>query len=233
MQKPVCVVVGVGPGNGLALAKRWARAGHPVALLARSAEHLAKYESQIPGTKSFVCDATDPGSVRDAYHAVRQQLGPVDTLLYNAGSGIWGGLSDIEASAMERSFRVNALGLVLAAQHVVPEMVEAGQGTIGITGASAAWRGRPQTLAFAAAKAAQRSIAQSLARELGPKGIHVFYMVLDGVVNLPRTRLNMPDKPDDFFIQPEHVAEAAWGVAQQSPSAWSFELDLRPFGESW
>ncbi len=233
MQKGVCAVVGIGPGNGSSLASRWAAEGYQVVMLSRNEATLAEYEKRIPGSKGFVCDASDAESVRRAYAKIKDSVGPIDTLLYNAGSGVWGSLDELDVSALEQSLGVNAIGLFHAAKQVVPSMLEAKRGTIGIIGASAAWRGRAKTLAFAAAKAAQRSIAQSLARDLGPKGIHVFYVVIDGVVDLPRTREMMPDKPDTFFLDPDDIASTAFSVAQQPRSAWSFEIDLRPFAESW
>jgi len=233
MQKPICVVVGIGPGNGSALARRWASEGYRVVLLGRDPARLADWEEKIPGSKGFVCDAADPESVTSAYASVRAELGSVETLLYNAGSGVWGGLDAVDENALLDSLRVDAVGLLLAAKQVVPDMRAAGRGTIAVIGAGAAWRGRASTLAFASAKAAQRSIAQSLARELGPRGIHVFYVVIDGVIDLPRTRARMANKPDEFFLQPDDIALSVWDVAHQPRTAWSFEIDLRPFGESW
>jgi NAD(P)-dependent dehydrogenase (short-subunit alcohol dehydrogenase family) len=112
-------------------------------------------------------------------------------------------------------------------------MRERGRGVLGITGATATRRGKPITTAFAQAKAAQHHLAESLAREHGPAGVHVFYVVVDGVVDLPRTRRAMPDKPDEFFLDPADVARTFWDVAHQPRSAWTFELEVRPFGESW
>jgi NAD(P)-dependent dehydrogenase (short-subunit alcohol dehydrogenase family) len=233
MQKPVCTVVGMGPGNGASLAKRWASEGYRVALLSRDRNRLLEWQAEIPGSRAMPCDAADPESLRRAFTTIRSEMGPIDTLLYNAGSGTWGSLDELDELALENAMRVNVTGLFVAAKQVVPAMLEAGRGVIGITGASAAWRGRPKTLAFAAAKAGQRSVAQSLARDLGPRGIHVFYMIIDGVVDLPRTRQMMRDKPDEFFLRPDDIARSAWAVAQQRKSAWTFEIDLRPFGESW
>ena len=233
MQAPVCTVVGMGPGNGASLARRWASEGYRVALVSRDRNGLLEWEAKIPGAKAIPCDAADPGSIRSAFARIHTEMGPVDTLLYNAGSGTWGTLEELDESALENALRVNVTGLFVAAKQVVPAMLEAGRGVIGVTGASAAWRGRPKTLAFAAAKAAQRSVAQSLARDLGPSGIHVFYLVIDGVVDLPRTRDMMKGKPDEFFVRPDDVARSAWAVAQQPKSAWTFEMDLRPFGETW
>jgi len=229
----VCAVVGIGPGNGVALSKRWAAEGHPVAMLTRNEETLARYEREIPGTKGIPCDATDAASVARAFETIRTELGPVETLIYNAGSGVFRGLLDLDEDEVRQGFDVNCVGLYHAARQVVPPMVDAGRGTIAVIGASAAWRGRPQTFAFAAAKAGQRSMAQSLARDFGPQGIHTFYVVIDGMVDLPRTRKMVPDKPDDFFLAPDDIATTVWNVAQQPPSAWSFEVDLRPFGERW
>ncbi len=233
MSKPVCAVVGIGPGNGASLAARWAAEGHRVALLSRNEERLAEYERKIPGSKGVVCDAADPASVESAFATVREQLGPVDSLLYNAGSGVWGTLQELDVSALDDSYRVNVAGLFLAAQQVVPDMLSAGRGSIGVVGASAAWRGRPKSLAFAAAKAAQRSLAQSLARDFGPRGIHVFYLVIDGMIDLERTRQMMPQTPTEAFLQADDVAASAWAIARQPKSAWTFELDLRPHVETW
>jgi NAD(P)-dependent dehydrogenase (short-subunit alcohol dehydrogenase family) len=233
MQQRVCVVVGFGPGNGSSLATRFAKEGYRVALLSRDDGKLQEGEKKIPGSKGFPCDIANPTSGRAAFAKVRAEFGAVDTLVFNAGSGVWGSLDEIDDKALSDSLAVNAVGLLVAAKQVVPDMVKAGAGTIAVIGAGAAWRGRPKTLAFAAAKAAQRSIAQSLARDFGPKGIHVFYVVIDGVVDLPRTRNMMQDKPDDFFLKPDAIALSVWNTAQQPKSAWTFELDVRPFSESW
>jgi NAD(P)-dependent dehydrogenase (short-subunit alcohol dehydrogenase family) len=123
--------------------------------------------------------------------------------------------------------------LLACARAALPQLRQHDRGAIMVTGASAAWRGRANTAPFASAKAAQRSLAQSLARQLGPEQIHVAYVVIDGVIDLPRTREKMPDKPDEFFLNPDAIADSVWALVQQDQSAWTFELDLRPFGESW
>lgn len=234
MSENVCVVIGVGPGNGLALAKRWLASGAKVALLSRNLERLKGVAAELGDhAHAFQCDASDPESVAAALDAVAQELGPVDTLVYNAGSGTWGGFESIDAESLEQSWRVNALGLFAAAKAVAPTMAERGSGNIAVVGAGAAWRGRAGTIAFASAKASQRSIAQSLARDLGPRGVHVSYCVIDGVVDIPATREWMSDKPDEFFLKPDDIASAIFGVCSQLPSAWTFEFDVRPFGEQW
>ncbi len=233
MAAPVCAVTGVGPGNGAAFARRFAEAGYAVAMLARSAEALARFESEIPGARAFPADVADAASVEQAFERVRGELGPVEVLLHNAGSGIFGGFDQVEAETLEQAWRVNALGLFHCAKQVVPDMRRAGGGAILVSGATAALRGGAAFAAFAQAKAAQRSLAQSLARSLGPEGIHVAYVIIDGVVDIPRARKLFGDKPDDFFLRPDAIADTMLHLARQDRSAWSFEVDLRPFGEKW
>jgi NAD(P)-dependent dehydrogenase (short-subunit alcohol dehydrogenase family) len=229
----VCAVVGVGPGNGESLVRRFAEEGYRVAAMARHEDKLEELVGGIAGVEVFGCDATDEASVDGAFDRVVEQLGEVDTLLYNAGTGVWGKLMEVEADDLEMSWKVNTLGLFHCARKVVPAMLDNGGGTIGVTGATAAMRGKPFTTAFAQAKGAQRMLAESMARELSPKNIHVFYYVVDGVIDSPRTREMMSDKSDEFFLKPDDIAEAVCAVAHQPRSAWTFQLDLRPFGEEW
>jgi NAD(P)-dependent dehydrogenase (short-subunit alcohol dehydrogenase family) len=233
MSKPVCVVVGVGPGNGAALARRFHAEGYTVALLARSAQLSAELSRELAGSRAYVCDVADEASVERAFSAVAAEMGPVEVLLYNAGSGVWGTIEDVSATDFEQSWRVNALGAFLASKHVIGPMKKAGRGSIVFIGATASRRGNVKTAAFAPAKAAQRSLAESMARHLWPAGIHVAVVILDGVVDLARTRKMMPDKPDAFFVKPDDLAESVLRVTQQKRSAWSFEVEARPFGESW
>ena len=232
--KPVCAVVGIGPGNGAALARRFAREGYAVALLARSRETSAALAREIGGdARAYQCDVGDEASVKAAFAAIRSEMGEVDVVAYNAGSGTWGTIDDIKPDAFEASWRVNALGLFLVSQEVIPAMKKKGAGSIVVIGATASRRGMPRTTAFAPAKAAQKSLAEAMARHLWPLGIHVSIIILDGVVDLERTRKMMADKPDDFFIKPDDVAETAWWLTRQPRSAWSFEVEARPFGEKW
>lgn len=231
--KKVCVVVGVGPGNGAALARRFAADGYAVALLSRSTQTTQELASELPDARAFACDAADPASIARAFASVREELGEVDVVAYNAGSGVFGALDDVTADDFEASWRVNALGLFAVAKEVVPAMKAKGAGAIIVTGATASRRGVPRTTAFAPAKAAQRSLCEALARQLWPAGIHVALIIVDGVVDLPRTREWMKGKPDEFFIQPSAVADLASFLVHQDRSAWSFEVEARPFGESW
>ncbi|MFQ5514861.1 MAG: SDR family NAD(P)-dependent oxidoreductase [Myxococcota bacterium] len=231
--KPVCVVTGVGPGNGLAISRRFAAAGYRVAMTARGTKSLKALATQVPGARGYVLDVGDPRAVAQAFTRIRAELGPVDVLVHNAGSAAFGSFVDMNAEIFETAFRTNALGLFLCAKEVVPEMLRAGRGCILVSGATAALRGGAGFAAFAPAKAAQRSLAQSMARSLGPQGIHVAYVVIDGVIDTPRTRSFLPDNPEDFFLKPEAIAETMYQLSQQDRSAWTFELDLRPFAESW
>lgn len=232
-RKPVCVVVGVGPGNGAALAQRFHEGGYTLALLARSTELSQELAARLGEARAYACDVADERAVADTFAAIERELGPVEVLLYNAGSGVWGTIEDVSAADFEQSWRVNTLGAFLTAKQVIGPMKQAGRGTIVFVGATASRRGNVKTAAFAPAKAAQRSLAESMARHLWPAGIHVAVVILDGVVDLPRTRQMMPNKPDEFFVKPRDLAESVWQLAQQPRSAWSFELEARPFGESW
>ncbi len=233
MAKPVCVVVGVGPGNGAALVKRFAEAGYAVAMTARSTAFGEKLAAEIADARFYQCDAGDVGAVTTTFGVIADDLGPVDVLIYNAGSGVWGNVEEISAEGFETSWRSNALGLLAASQAVIPAMQRKKQGSIIVIGATASRRGNIKTAAFAPAKAAQRSLAESMARHLWPQGIHVALIVIDGVVDLPRTRQRQPDKPDSFFVKPEGVAANALWLVEQPVSAWSFEIEARPFGENW
>lgn len=232
-QKQVAVVAGVGPGNGAALARRFASAGYAVALLARSRDTIDALQSEIAGARGYECDVCSPDSVARVFAAIRTDLGEVGALLYNAGSGLFGGVESITPEQFEQAWRVNAYGALLCAQQVIPAMKTAGSGSIVFIGATASRRGGPNSAAFAPAKAAQRSLAESMARSLWPSGIHVSLIVVDGIIDLPRIRAAMPDKPDRFFIKPSGVAETAFQLTRQDPSAWSFEVEARPFGERW
>lgn len=230
---PIAAVVGIGPGNGESLVRKFHSEGYRVAMLTRSRDTLDRYEREFENARGFPCDATDGQAVEQAFASIREDMGDVDVLVYNAGSGVWGGLDDVSAEGFETSWRVNALGLFRSAKQVIGPMTGNGGGAVVVIGAGAAWRGRAGTLAFAQAKAAQRSTAQSLARQYGPEGVHVAYVVIDGVVDTPQTRKRMSDKPEDFFLDPDDIALTVFDLVRQPRSAWSFEVDVRPFGEEW
>lgn len=233
MSRPVCAIPGAGPGLGASLARRFADAGYGVAMMARDADRLDDLAAGIDGARAYACDVTDAADVARAFDAVAADLGPVTTLLYNAGNAVFGAVDEVSPGDFESAWRVNALGLFHCTRQVLPAMRENGDGCILVTGATASRRGGARFAGFAAAKAAQRSLAESMARQLGPEGIHVALAIIDGVIDTPRTRQMMADRPDDAFLDPDAIAETYLHVAQQPRSAWTFELDLRPHAENW
>lgn len=232
-QARVCVVAGVGPGNGVAISRRFAREGYQVAMLARRGDALAKWQREIPGARGFACDVTDPRAVAETFAAIRRELGPVGVLIHNAALGAFGEFMETKPETLEATFRVNTLSLLLCGQEAARDMLAAGSGAIVVTGNTSARRGRAGFAGFAPTKAAQRILAESMARSLGPRGVHVAYVVIDAVIDVPWTRERYAGKPDEFFAKPDDIAETIWHLAHQPRSAWSFEVDLRPFGENW
>jgi NAD(P)-dependent dehydrogenase (short-subunit alcohol dehydrogenase family) len=231
--KPVCVIVGVGPGNGAAFARKFTSEGYQVALLARNLETTKALAQELLDSRAYACDVTDATAIDSTFAAIRAEMGVVDALIYNPGAGVWRSIEEITARDFEQSWRVNALGAFLVSKQVIPEMKQARRGNIIFIGATASRRGGAKTAAFAPAKAAQRSLAESMARHLWPMEIHVALVVVDAVVDTAATRQMMPDKPDDFFIQPDDIADTVFGITQQKRSAWAFEVEVRPFGETW
>ncbi|HAA36137.1 MAG TPA: short-chain dehydrogenase [Gammaproteobacteria bacterium] len=229
----LCVITGVGAGNGASFSRRFTREGYRVVMLARNLAYLETLAKEIPGSVAMECDVRDPGAIQQVFARIHEDIGTVDTLIYNAGAGEWASIMDTSLEGMESSWATNTLGLVACAQQVIPSMTENGEGNIMVIGATASLRGGAQSTAFASAKAAQRSVAQSMARDLGPKGIHVGYLIIDGIIDIERTRERFPDRADDFFMQPDAIADSVYALTQQDRSAWAFEIDLRPYGEKW
>lgn len=233
MSDPVCLISGVGPGTGAALARRFASGGYRVAMLARNEDRLRTLESGIEGSRAYVCDVSNSEAVSATVARVRGDLGAPTVLVHNAVGGAFGDFLEVEPEQLRANFEVNVMGLLYLARALAPAMIEAGRGAIMVTGNTSARRGMPRFAGFAPTKAGQRILAESMARSLGPQGVHVAYFVIDAVIDLEWTRRRMPDQPDDFFIKPEAIAENVWYVAHQDPSAWSFEVELRPYGERW
>lgn len=230
---PVCVVIGVGPGNGAAFVRRFESDGYAVAMFARSEKTTEPLAQELERTKSYRVDVAEPAEMTAALARVTEDLGPPDVLIYNAGKAVWGAALEVSEADFESAWRVNTYGALIAARNVIPSMIERGRGRIIFIGATASRRGGAKSAAFAAAKAAQRSLAQSLARAYGPAGIHVSLVIVDGAVDEPHSRQRLTDKSDDFFIEPGDLADVVFALTQQKPSAWTFELDVRPYGETW
>ena len=232
MAQKVCLVTGVGPGTGTAIARRFSD-DYQVAMLARNAERLDSIAAQTPNAHAFPCDVTDAAALETSVAAVSAQLGTPDVVVHNAVGGAFGEFTAIDPAVLERNFAVNTVALLRLGQLVAPAMVERGSGAIICTGNTAAYRGKPTFAGFAPTKAAQRILAESMARTLGPKGIHVAYLAIDAVIDLQWTRRRSPDAPDDFFCKPDDIAGEVWHLAHQPKSAWTFDVWIRPFGENW
>ena len=235
MPEPVCLISGVGAGAGAGAVRRFAAGGYRVAMLARREDVLRALESECPGAKGFPCDITDADAVHSTITQIRAELGAPDVLVSNAVGieSVFGDFLEIDPKGLEANFHVNTMGLLHLARAVAPAMIEAGRGAIVVTGNTAATRGRAQFASFAPSKAAQRILAESMARSLAPRGVHVSYVVIDGPIDGPFARSLFADEPDEFFMRTEAIADTLWHLAHQDPSAWSFLVDLRPFGEPW
>ena len=237
MNGRTAAVLGVGPGLGAAVARRFAREDFAVALMARREESVVGVRERIEesgGTAiSIATDATDPASVAAAFGRVRGELGDPEVFVYNAGAFQMGGILDLSPEKFDECFKANCAGAFYAAQQVLPAMVEAGRGTVLLTGATAALRGSARFSALAVGKFGLRALAQSMAREFGPQGIHVAHVVIDGQIDTPRLREMSPDREDHTVLAPDAIAEAYWQLHSQDRTAWTLELDLRPAVETF
>lgn len=227
------MVTGVGPGTGAAIARRFAHEGYSVAMLARDRNRLTVLEREIAHTRAYPCDVTDEAQLDATIASIHAELGAPKVLIHNAVGGAFENFLEIDPQVLNRNFQVNTMALLYLARRLAPAMVAAGEGAIIVTGNTSAFRGKANFAGFAPTKAAQRILAEAIARELGPKGVHVAYVMIDAVIDLEWTRQRWPDAPDEFFITPAAIAEEVWHVAHQDRCAWSFNLELRPFGETW
>ncbi|MEO1147080.1 MAG: SDR family NAD(P)-dependent oxidoreductase [Cyanobacteria bacterium J06638_22] len=236
-QAPVAVIMGVGVGLGASIARRFAREGFAVGLMARKTESLAAIQAQITQAGSVALaiptDVTDQAMVVDAFEQVRSQLGSPTVLVYNAAQFLRASLLDITPDQFESAWKANCFGAFLGAQQVLPDMVAQQRGTILLTGATAALRGSAGFAGMAVGKFGLRALSQSLAREFGPQGIHVAHVIIDGMIDTDWVRAMVPDKADHTFLRPDAIAETYWQLYRQDPSAWTLELDLRPAVETF
>jgi NAD(P)-dependent dehydrogenase (short-subunit alcohol dehydrogenase family) len=235
-RKPVAVVVGVGPGLGAALARRFA-AEYAVALIARKADFISQVAAEINAQGGhalpFPANVADAAEIDTAFAAIRTQLGDPDALLYNAAMRPFGRLMETKPSTFENTWRVNAMGAFLCSQQVVAAMLQARHGVILFTGATAGVKPFPTSAAFGPAKFAMRGLAQVMARDLGPQGIHVAWINIDGPIDMPFIRQLRPDAKEEDLLKPAAIAETYWHLAHQDRSAWTQELDVRPFKEKF
>lgn len=227
------VVAGVGPGLGESLVRKFADERCAVGMFARSAEYLAGVEDELGEEGREVLavptDITDPEAVESGFREVRDAFGSIDVLVNHASGGAWEGVETISPEAFERAWRVSAYGALLCSQEAIGDMLAGGEGTILFTGATSAIRGRGGAVGFSSAKFAVRGMAQSMARELGPRGIHVCHTVIDGGILPPDRTVENPEE----YLAADAIAESYWHLVEQDPSAWTLELDLRPHVETF
>ncbi len=227
----VALIVGVGPGLGAAIARRFAHEDFRVAVVARRPKFINELaRERFAGSEliiATVADATEPRELANAIGKVRAELGPINVLVYNASSSSGDGLLETNAEQFEQSWRIAALGAFVCARETAPDMIAAGAGAMIFTGATSSVRGGGW-LAFSSAKFALRGLAQCLARELWPQGIHVAHVIIDGII-----RSSGDTESSEPMIDPDKIAEAYFQLAEQDRSAWTLELDLRPHREKF
>jgi NAD(P)-dependent dehydrogenase (short-subunit alcohol dehydrogenase family) len=224
------LIVGAGEGLSASLARLFAREKIKVALAARKTEKLGALCHET-GARAFACDATNAEEVERLFGLVEREIGNPDIVVYNASARARGGLVDLVPSEVAQSIAVSAFGGFLVAQQAAIRMLPNKRGAILFTGASASVKGYPQSAPFAMGKFALRGLAQSMARELSPQGIHVAHFVIDGGIR-SAARTEAPDRPDSM-LDPDAIALSYWNVLQQPRSAWTWELELRPWVEKF
>jgi NAD(P)-dependent dehydrogenase (short-subunit alcohol dehydrogenase family) len=230
----VAIVAGVGPGLGAALVHKLTEQDCCVGMFARSPKFIGKLAAELgPRALAVPTDISDPKQVATGFRKVREKLGAVEILIQHASDSIGAGLLKTTPDEFERSWRVAVLGAFLCASEAVPEMLKRRTGTIIFTGATSSVRGRGGAVAFSSAKFAVRGLAQSLAVELWPKGIHVAHVIIDGVIDTPKVRRTYKPSAKEPLLQPDAIADAYWQLIQQDRSAWSLEIDLRPNKEAF
>lgn len=232
MADKVAVVVGAGPGLGAALARRFAAGGYSVAVARRRSDDIAGLAKDMGG-KAYACDATDAEAVTALFDSVTKDLGTPTLVSYNAGAYSPGSVLEITAEEFERCWRIGCLGGFNVGQAAARRMVDAGGGTILFTGATASLRGGKGFANLAVGKFGLRALAQSMARELGPSGVHVAHLIIDGQIASDRPGYSEAERGENHVLKPEAIAEAAWFLHSQPKSAWTHELDLRPYVEKW
>ncbi|WP_116138093.1 SDR family NAD(P)-dependent oxidoreductase [Trinickia diaoshuihuensis] len=246
MTERICLVTGVGGATGASIVRRFARDGYRVAMMARNRERLERLEREIEGSKAYVCDVGDLDALHACIEAIQREMGHPAVVVHNAVSETFATFMEGDPAALERNFRVNTTALLHLARACAPAMVEAGGGAIVVTGNTASLRGKPNYALFAPTKAAQRVLAEALARDLGPKRVHVAYLMIDAVIDAAwlsesgRTRPAWAEPPagwqfsrDEYFAHPDAIADEVFHLAHQHPSAWTFDYTIRPFAERW
>jgi len=242
--KPVALVVGAGDYIGAAIAKRFAREGYVVCTGRRKGEQSKPLIDEIRSAggdaHGFSLDARDEEQVVERFAHIESEVGPLAVVVYNVGANVNFPIRETASRVFTKVWQMACLGGFLAGREAAKYMVPRGAGTILFTGATASVRGGSGYAAFASAKFGLRALAQSMARELGPENIHVAHMIIDAGVDtawvrqmIAQSGRSEADVPPDSLVDPDSIADAYWFLHQQPRDAWTFELDLRPFGERW
>ncbi|MEQ8282610.1 MAG: SDR family oxidoreductase [Parvibaculum sp.] len=237
----VALVIGAGDATGGAVARRFAREGYVACVTRRDAEKLVPLTQQIEAeggrARGFGSDARDESQVTELFATIEREVGPVEVMVFNIGANVNFPIREMTERVYRKVWEMAALAGFLTGREAARAMTPRGRGTIIFTGATASLRGGPGFSAFAGAKFALRALAQSMARELGPQGIHVAHPIIDGAIDTAFIRDNFPDryklKEEDGILNPEHIADAYWHLHTQPRSAWTHELDLRPWTEKF
>lgn len=242
MSAPIALIVGAGDYIGAAIAKRFAAGGFTVCMGRRNGDKLAPLVAEIEaagGTAhGYSMDARLEDNVQDVFENIEKNIGPIEVVIFNVGGNVRFGILETTARVFRKVWEMATFAGFLVGRESARYLVPRGSGSIFFTGASASMRGAPGYAAFGAGKAGLRSLAQTLAKELGPKGIHVAHLVIDAGVDTAfvRDRLaqaGITDVPEGQLMDPASVAEAYWMLHHQKPDGWAFEMDLRPYAEKW
>ena len=226
------LIVGVGEGLSASLARLFAGEGMTVALAARNADKLAALADQT-GAKAYACDAMEPGDVDALFASVTADMGEPDIVVYNASNRARGPITDLDPEAVRTAIMISCYAGFLVAQAAAKQMTARGSGTILLTGASASVKGYPNSSSFAMGKFGLRGLAQSLARELQPQNIHVAHFVIDGGIAKPGNDPRAADRGEDGMLHPDHIARSYLDIHRQHRSAWTWEVELRPWLEKF
>lgn len=231
MERETALIVGAGSGLSASLARLFSREGMQVALAARDADKLAALASET-GAATWPCDASDTAQVNDLFQRVDDKLGPPSLVVYNASRRVRGAIEALDPAEVHRSWMVSCFGGFLVGQQAARRMLTADRGTILFTGATASVKGFPQSTTFAIGKFALRGLAQCMARELAPKNIHVAHIVIDGGIASSYAK-SAEDSASDRFLSPDAIAREYLHLHRQQRSAWTWELELRPYTENF
>jgi NAD(P)-dependent dehydrogenase (short-subunit alcohol dehydrogenase family) len=235
MAQEIAIVVGVGPGLGWALTERFAQAGMQIVAAARDPSKLKRIVStqQAPGVRFQACDAAQPADVASLFATVERELGIPSLVVFNAGAYVRGGILEITPESFEHCWRIGCFGGFLVGQAAARLMLSSAAGTIIFTGATASLRGSAGFANLAVPKFGLRALAQSMARELDPKGIHVAHVIIDGQIESERNRDLLDERGPASLLPPGAIAESYYQLHRQPRGAWTHELDLRPWVEKF